>query len=614
MGRVLSNNTGLQVAFEASVGVLPASPTWQIVERNTIGAYGAVITTVARRPVSNIRGRKKGVPTTLTSSVEFETDTTYEAISLFAEGFMFAEYTNTEFYLRATGGFLPPAVTGANTFGIAAASSTLAGKVQWSAGGVKTLLFGKGYTQAAANGVHVLGADLTTSQTSITVTSTMVAETPPTNATLEVTGIRTDDLTVVVASGLLTGTITSAGDVDWTTLGLTKGQFICLGSPNASGVVQNAPTIGSTDIYGCVRITNITATVLSFDKAESTIGLAGAGTSVGGGETIDVMFGRFARNVATDANSTDNRYLERYHQFELSFPNLESNGATAYEYALGNLGNELTFNNPLTALATMNLAFVGTTSDPITATRKTALDGASSATVQAGGSGYTDGDVLTLVGGTGTAATFTASVTAGAVTGVTLLTAGSYSVTPSNPVATTAAPPGGTGCTLNVTYVPIPDPVRSPLRTAGFSTSANLASITTDVTSLASEVCFKSLTLAILNNASPEYCLGTYGATFINAGLFQADVEGQMLFTNKSIVNAIRNNTTVTLAFKLANEDGVAFLDIPSMTLGGGGREFPVDQSVLVNITGASFTSNTFGYDLGISLIPAAPGVLALAA
>lgn len=77
-----------------------------------------------------------------------------------------------------------------------------------------------------------------------------------------------------------------------------------------------------------------------------------------------------------------------------------------------------------------------------------------SATVAAGGTGYNTSDVLTLVGGVvafgGAPATFTATASGGAVTSAALLTAGDYEIFPSDPVLTTVAPAGGTGCTLNV--------------------------------------------------------------------------------------------------------------------------------------------------------------------
>jgi hypothetical protein len=72
------------------------------------------------------------------------------------------------------------------------------------------------------------------------------------------------------------------------------------------------------------------------------------------------------------------------------------------------------------------------------------------ASVAAGGTGYTVGNTLTVTGGTGTAATFTVSqVASGAVRSVTLATAGSYTVLPTNPVATTGA---GTGAQLTLSF------------------------------------------------------------------------------------------------------------------------------------------------------------------
>ena len=78
--------------------------------------------------------------------------------------------------------------------------------------------------------------------------------------------------------------------------------------------------------------------------------------------------------------------------------------------------------------------------------------GVSTATVAAGGTGYTNGDVLTVVGGTGTAATLTVTgVSAGAITTVSVTTAGSYSVFPPSPASVT----GGTGASATFNLVPV---------------------------------------------------------------------------------------------------------------------------------------------------------------
>lgn len=87
-----------------------------------------------------------------------------------------------------------------------------------------------------------------------------------------------------------------------------------------------------------------------------------------------------------------------------------------------------------------------------------------SATIASGGTGYSVNDKLTLVDDSGTvrgdvsdttgvAAVFNVdTVSSGVVTAVSLDTAGNYEEIPGDPVATTVAPSGGSGCTLNVMW------------------------------------------------------------------------------------------------------------------------------------------------------------------
>lgn len=71
-----------------------------------------------------------------------------------------------------------------------------------------------------------------------------------------------------------------------------------------------------------------------------------------------------------------------------------------------------------------------------------------SASVAAGGTGYSVGDTLTATTGTGTQATFRVTeVNGGAVTQVAIISGGSYTVLPTEPIVTT----GGAGnATLNI--------------------------------------------------------------------------------------------------------------------------------------------------------------------
>jgi len=530
MARVLTNNVSLQYAVEDSIGVLPGSPLWKLLEPNNVSAYGASITTVARRPIAQERGRKKGTVTNLESAVEFDADLTMQAFEDFAEGFVFSEFANVEFDLKdGTGTIPPPAVATTDDFTIDSASALLAGKVVYTVAQGRSLVYARGYTNAVNNGIHELNADLAATDTTVQVATTLVSETPATSASLQVCGIRVSDgdLTLTVSGS--TATLVSSADVaDWSVLGLLPGQFILIGSPDGSGGVQNAlGTAAGTadDTYGYARITSISSATLNLDKLGDTI--TGTADNTGDGDA-DILFGRFLRNVAVTADSDDDRYLERSYQFEAVYPDLGGAGTDEYEYAIGNFANELALNLPLTEKATATWGFIGTNADDITASRKT-----------------------------------------GASAGI------------------------------------------SPLRTVAINTSSDIVSLTTDVVSLVSDVCFKSMTLTIRNNVTPENCLGTLGASFVNAGLFEVNLEGQMLFTNKEIVNAVKNNTTVTFAAILSNDDGAIAVDLPSLTFGGGDREYPVDASVLVNITGETFNDPVGtipNVSLGISLFPVSLG------
>lgn len=84
------------------------------------------------------------------------------------------------------------------------------------------------------------------------------------------------------------------------------------------------------------------------------------------------------------------------------------------------------------------------------------IDEASAVAIQAGGTGYTVGDVLTVSGGTleaaGTRTTATVTaVSGGVVTAVSLTNPGEWATVPTSPAATTGGT--GTGCTLNLTSV-----------------------------------------------------------------------------------------------------------------------------------------------------------------
>ena len=161
--------------------------------------------------------------------------------------------------------------------------------------------------------------------------------------------------------------------------------------------------------------------------------------------------------------------------------------------------------------------------------------------------------------------------------------------------------------TANPTTVRLPgaNAASNPTLTAALNSSADIARLRiTQVDEDGLTTDFKSLTMTLNNNVSPEKVIGQLGARFINTGNFEIDIEAQLLFSNPLVVNAIRNNETLTMDFVVKNDDGVIGVDIPSMTLGGGDREFPVNESVLINTTAQAFGDPTLNTSIGVSIFP----------
>ena len=504
MGRVLTNNISLAYNIEASLG--NPGILWKLLEPNEPTAFGATISKTERDPITKDRQRRKGTTTDLDSTVEFEHDLTFEVFKDFIEAFMFvdARYPYSGGTTRQE-----PIQSGSDYQDLLAvnATSSFDHDAITAAMTASRLVYTRGFTNAANNGMHEVDAASTTILTE--VTSTLVDETPgdEDNATMELAGHRNPtatDWAWTTADKTLTSAV-----LDATTLGLTVGQFCHIGGLTAAN--QFAGGVG----YG--RIASITATTIVFDKFTGTLVADDAGT----GKNIDLLYGSFIRNVDID----DADYLERSFHFEMGLPNLGPAAAPRWQYSKGNYANQATFNLPLSDKATITFGFVGTdTENPVDA-QKTGAD--------------------------------------------------------------TPAP---------------------PVSTAAYNTSADIVRLRLlDDADVDLTTCFKNVGLTLNNQATTEKCLGTLGATYMNIGNFLVDLDAQVLFDNEDVVVAIRDNETVSMDFILKNEDGAIAVDIPSMTLDGGDREYPRNETVRINTPGMAFKDPVLDYSIGVSTIPSVP-------
>jgi Phage tail tube protein len=514
MGRVLTQNVNLAYTIESSLGT--AGTTWYNLEPNSIGTFGATITTVARQPINKNRQRQKGTVTDLDSAIDFEADLTISSFRDFIEGFCFVNAVNRDVTELAS----TAAETTGDTYTIAALSAAQAEKFE-----ISTLIWAAGFALDANNGLKSLDTDAASTDTTLAVSENLADEaSPPSGARISFAGYRIPTGDTVTWDWDATEKQATLSDTGLgtllTQLGLTVGQFVHVGSPDGSGGVTNAfENAAANDMYGYARVVSIAADAVVFDKVDSALqydDLTDPTTAV------DLLFGEFIRNVDT----SDTEYLERSFQFEAEFKNLDAPN-DEYQYSVGNYCNTVTFNLPLTEKATAAFSFIGTdTENPVTSgSRKS---GASSAT--------------------------------------------------------------------------------NPLQTSALNTSADIARLRiTEVDETGISTDFKSVSIALNNNVSPEKVLGTLGAKYMNTGNFEVDVTSQLLFTDGAVVNKIRDNETVTMDFIVTNSDGAIAVDIPSMTLGDGSRDFPVNESVLINTKGMAFQDPTLGTSIGVSIFPVVP-------
>jgi len=170
---------------------------------------------------------------------------------------------------------------------------------------------------------------------------------------------------------------------------------------------------------------------------------------------------------------------------------------------LGNSGSGYT-SAPMVTIAPPTTAGLstGTTAEAIATL---AFEVASQPLVASGGSGYTAGDALTLVGGTGTAATATVATVdgSGAILTLSAFTPGSYTTAPTSPVSVT----GGTGtlATLNATFTGFVSGVTLTNAGDGY-TAAPLVTIGAPTTGTNQATATAAITLGGCGNGATHTC------------------------------------------------------------------------------------------------------------
>ena len=112
----------------------------------------------------------------------------------------------------------------------------------------------------------------------------------------------------------------------------------------------------------------------------------------------------------------------------------------------------------------------------------------------------------------------------------------------------------------------------------------------------------KEVEITITNNFSAEKVLASLGAKFMNLGTLEVKGSVQALFTDAEMVNAVRNNHTVRIRSILKNADGGILFELPSATMGGGGRDFALNETVKINLDTNCFRDDFYEDSINIQV------------
>lgn len=473
-----SNITGLSIAEELSLKVLPVTPIWYGLEPNTYADLGATISTVARETINATRQRLKGTLTDLAAKAGFNIDMTQRNLTRFLQGFFFADAIE-KVATQPLNGLQVPLTSVSVTQYLAATG--LAGFL------VNHLISAKNFLSSQNNGLKHVTAS---AAGSITIDTALIVDAAPAAAAqLEAVGIRGASgdiaLTVVGANVLLTSTV-----LDFTTLGLSLGEWVYVGGDLA---VNSYATAADT---GYARIGAIAVHVLMFDLT-SFAPVADAGAA----KLIDIYFGKVIQNA-----NIGTLVKRRTYQLERTLGN-DGVGVQS-EYLVGAVPDAFTLNIPQTAKLAADLTFVGM-------------------------------DVESRSG------------TLGIKTGTRVALLGEAAYNTSHDVY--------------LSRLAVVDPTTlNPLPLYGFASAIKV----------------------VLNNAAvPNKAIGTLGGFSVAVGDFAVSGTLTAYFSTIAAIAFLRANANVCLQLIVARGNCGFVVDMPLITLGGGGNKVVKDKPIEVDIT-----------------------------
>lgn len=269
-----SNSTGLALAREVSLGVLPALPALPVFSQRAPNSYkdfGPSYKSKARSPINASRQEQKGVVVDRDAAAGWQEDLTYAAFGYMAEAVFYANY-------RRKGDVFVAAVTAADGYHPANGAGG-----QFFRNG--DIIAGVGFGNVANNGAKVLTADGSAAD----VGAAGTADEPNATGYISKVGhvFAAGDISLSEVGNVFQ--LNSAAGV-LNNLGVIPGETVYIGDDNPANAF--ATPAGGVAPGGFCRIASVSADGKSavIDKIQNP------GTDAGAGKTIAIYVGRVLKN------------------------------------------------------------------------------------------------------------------------------------------------------------------------------------------------------------------------------------------------------------------------------------------------------------------------------
>jgi hypothetical protein len=583
INKIDSNSTGLRYAVEDSYKTVSGNEIWYPMEPNSYNDFGGQVTTVARNPINSGRQRKKGVVTDLDASGGINTDITQTNLQDMLQGFMFANFRRRQ-DVGANRSAQGSGLLGVDEDFLITDIDTTTDEI--------TVDSRVGVTAAVVVGGtgYAVGDTFSVTDVNATILSTWTVATVSGGVVLTVSLLTQGRTHTDTGAGAATVALTGSGD-DALTVTITYGNGLTWLAGDLLFLAGNNDA-ANNGLKTASSITNNVITTVENLTTDASPASTATMTTVGhqfAADDLNVVTGTLPTITSDAAFDFTTLPLLPGEPFYIGADVAGDGFATAanngWKRCRATSATALTIDKSVSTMVTESLAGGETVQIFYGRPLKNEDDQASQVrrTYQLERSLGAPDDVLTseiqaeyITGAV--PSEFTLNVPTADKATVDLSFVGADNETITGPAALKA----GTRPAL--------------VEADAYNTSSDVPLIKMAVASSSDEsptalfAFVTDLTLAINNNVSANKAVGTLGAFEVTAGTFAVSGELTAYFGNVSAIQAVRDNSDITLALALVKDNVGIAIDLPLLTLGDGRPNVEQDAAITLPITSEAST------------------------